>query len=404
MADVDVLIVGGGPVGAAAALALGDRGLALGLVEPRDKPMHADPRPIALAHGSRLILERLGVWDRIAPVTPIERIHVSQRGGFGRLALDAQEAGLPALGYVVDYGRIADALRDELAVARDCRVIRSAVTAVQPGIDSASACLDADSGRITARLIVVAEGGALAGGPARVRDYRQSVVTARVGSTAPHGNVAYERFTPEGPLALLPMGAGLALVWTTVPERARELCELPDVVFLQRLQEAFGGRLGIFTGTGPRTCYPLSLKVAPGGGPRLIAIGNAAQTLHPVAGQGLNLGLRDAWELAATAGNYGDNELGASIHLAAYRKRRYLDRSGGIGFTDALVRLFSNDIAPLKAARGLGLALLGAAPPAKQFLVRRMTFGTRGWRGQATLPAAISGGVRAAADREDDNS
>jgi 2-octaprenyl-6-methoxyphenol hydroxylase len=380
MPDLDVLIAGGGPVGAAAALALAGRGLALGLVEPRQAAMHSDPRPIALAHGSRLILERLGLWDRLSPATPIERIHVSQRGGMGRVELEAAEAGLPALGYVVDYGRLAALLRGELETAQGCRLIRGTVSAVHSGAEAATAELDtgSEAAAMTARLIVVAEGGSLAGGGSRVRDYRQSVVTARVASTGAHRNVAYERFTPEGPLALLPMGDGLALLWTTAPDRARELCELPESDFLQRLQEAFGGRLGTFTTAGTRARYPLSLKVAASTGPRVIAIGNAAQTLHPVAGQGLNLGLRDAWELAATAGHYPHEEFGGSAHLAAYRRRRRLDRSGGIGFTDALVRLFSNDIAPLRAARGLGLALLGAVPPAKQFLVRRMTFGSRG--------------------------
>ena len=379
MPDLDVLIIGGGPVGAAAALALAGRGLALGLVEPGTAPMHADPRPIALAHGSRLILERLGLWDALAPATPIERIHVSQRGGFGRVELGASEAGLPALGYVVDYARLAALMRNGLQAAAGCRLIRSAVTAIEPGTDAATARLDSTAeATLSARLIVVAEGGALAGAGARVRDYRQSVVTARVTSTAAHRHTAYERFTPEGPLALLPMEDGMALVWTTTPDRACQLCELPQAGFLQRLQEAFGGRLGTFTGAGARTAYPLALKVAASAPSRTVAIGNAAQTLHPVAGQGLNLGLRDAWELAASVSDHPGDALGGSAHLAAYRRRRRLDRGGGIGFTDTLVRLFSNDVAALRMARGLGLALLGAAPPVKQFLVRRMTFGTRG--------------------------
>ena len=380
MPDFDVLIVGGGPVGAAAALAVAGRGLALALVEPREAVMHADPRPIALAHGSRLILERLGVWERLAPVTPIERIHVSQRGGFGRVELDAAEAGLPALGYVVDYGRLAALMRSALDTAPGCRLIRSAVTALQSGAEVATAQLEAGSASrsVSARLIVVAEGGALAGAGARTKDYRQSVVTARVVSTATHRHTAYERFTPEGPLALLPMGEGMALVWTTTPDRAQQLCELPEAGFLQRLQDAFGGRFGTFTNVGPRVRYPLALKVGVSAGLRVIPIGNAAQTLHPVAGQGLNLGLRDAWELAQTVAEHPGDALGASAHLSVYRRRRRLDRGGGIGFTDTLVRLFSNDVAPLRVARGLGLALLGAVPPAKQFLVRRMTFGTRG--------------------------
>jgi 2-octaprenyl-6-methoxyphenol hydroxylase len=190
--------------------------------------------------------------------------------------------------------------------------------------------------------------------------------------------VAYERFTPQGPLALLPVGERLALIWATTPGHARQLCEMPEAGFLAELQHAFGGRLGRFRETGDRTRYPVVLRVAePVLGPRKVALGNAAQTLHPVAGQGLNLGLRDAWELAETVREGGET-LGSAAHLAAYASRRRLDRRGGIGFTDALVRLFSNDLAPLRLARGLGLVALGALPPLKDFVVRRMIFGARG--------------------------
>ena len=381
MPDYEVLIVGGGPVGAATAIALRGAGLAVGLLEARaPRTTSLDRRPIALSHGSRLILQRLGMWDAVQPVTPIERIHVSQRGGFGRVELNAGKVGLPALGYVVDYGQLAMALAQALDEDRNCRVIRAQAGALETGMESAKVRFDAGRGQeeITARLVAVADGGVLVA-PARRREYQQTVVTTRVACELRHRNVAYERFTPQGPLALLPMNEMLAVVWTTTPEHAQELCEIPEAAFLERLQAAFGGRLGKFHEAGARSRYSLALSVA---GhtvqSRVVAVGNAAQTLHPVAGQGLNLGLRDAWELATLVREGDRAGIGDAAQLERYRARRRLDRGGGIGFTDALVRLFSNDIAPLGLARGLGLAALGALPPVRDFVVRRMTFGARG--------------------------
>jgi len=382
MVDYDVLIAGGGPVGASLALALQGSGLVVGLLEPRaPRAAQADPRPIALSHGSRLILERLGVWEQLAPATPIRRIHVSQRGGFGRVELDATEARLPALGYVVDYGRLAVTLETALESAGGCHVIRAAVTGIHADANTAYAQFDAGRGpeQAATRLLAVADGGALASARVQIRDYRQAAVTARVTCGTPHQNVAYERFTPEGPLALLPLDGMLALVWTTTLDSAQQLCALPEVGFLKRLQCAFGSRLGAFSSASARAWFPLALKTTERiPEPRTVALGNAAQTLHPVAGQGFNLGLRDAWELAEMVRSGGQDEIGAAGPIRAYRERRRLDRGGGIWFTDALVRLFSNDIAPLRLVRGLGLAALGAVPPARDFVVRRMTFGARG--------------------------
>lgn len=381
MADFDVLIVGGGPVGAALALALRGSGLTVGQIDARVPHAAVDARPIALSYGSRLILERLGVWGGIGDATPIRRIHVSQRGGFGRVGLDAREARLPALGYVVDYGALAEALGGALEAGDGVHLVQAAVSALEAGKDRAVVRFTAGSvtHHASARLLAVADGGALPIARMRVHDYGQAAVTARVSCSVPHQNVAYERFTPEGPLALLPAGEAVALVWTTAPAHARELCALTEAGFLERLQKSFGNRLGSFRTASGRAWYPLVLKVAAHiTEPRTVAVGNAAQTLHPVAGQGLNLGLRDAWELAALLRDCDRAHVGGPALIRAYSARRRLDRTGGILFTDMLVRLFSNELAPLGWARGLGLAALGAFPPARDFIVRRMIFGARG--------------------------
>ena len=373
----DVAIIGGGPVGSALALALRPTGLRVVLLEARTAAT-VDARPLALSYGSRLILERLGVWSALAEhATPIRHIHVSQQGAFGRVGLEAAEAGLPELGYVIEYRRLAQELaRAAEACAADCR-IGARVDAWQGGADAQVQYeLDGKPRVLSAALIVVADGGGAA--ETEVIDYRQCAVTARVVSEHPHNSRAYERFTPHGPLALLPDGDGWALVWTTSPTRAQVLCELDSRPFLDELRQEFGSRVGDFTAVSGRAAYPLKLRRAPRTPlDHAVLIGNAAQTLHPVAGQGFNLGLRDAWELAEHVLK-DSATLGSSTWLSAYHTRRNLDRSGGIGVTHSLVQLFSNDLAPLRTARGLGLTLLGCVPPLKNFLVRRMTFGARG--------------------------
>jgi 2-octaprenyl-6-methoxyphenol hydroxylase len=381
MVDYDVLIAGAGPVGSALALAL--RGVSsVALLEARSEGSSLSAaRPIALSHGSRLILERLGAWEALQPATPIARIHISQRGGFGQAELDCEEARLPALGYVVDYNRLTQVLSQLAAGACDYFGGASVLTlGAGPDAGRVSYQVGTTSKQMSARLVALADGGTVARvTQVRTRDYRQAALTAEITCARPHRNVAYERFTAEGPLALLPFGARLALVWSISSSSARELCSMPEHEFLQHLQRAFGQRLGAFEAAGPRVSHPLALKVT---GTlqlsRAVVLGNAAQTLHPVAGQGFNLGLRDAWELADVIRGVALEEIGGAAMLAAYAARRRLDRGGGIWFTDTLVRLFSNDFGPLRLARGLGLALLGAVPPAKDFVVRRMTFGARG--------------------------
>lgn len=381
----DVVIIGGGPVGAALALALSGNGLQVMMLEarPADERVR-DARPLALSYGSRLILERLGVWAALAPVTAIERIHVSQQNGFGRVSLSAAEARLPALGYVADYAQLYAMLHSALPGRGPAlRLVSGAiVSAIRDAPDSTVVEFKVGGvdKTVTAALVVAADGGALDGvAEMRSVDYRQSALTARLHSELPHHNTAFERFTTDGPIALLPTGDDLALVWSAGHAQAQRLCGLETAEFVAQLERHVGKRLGALAIAGKRSLFPLALRYATQvTKKRAIMIGNAAQTLHPVAGQGFNLGLRDAWELAEVAVRYGRNGLGESEMLRAYAARRRLDRSGGIWFTDSLVRMFSNDIAPLRHARGAGLALLGCVPPLKNFVVRRMTFGARG--------------------------
>jgi 2-octaprenyl-6-methoxyphenol hydroxylase len=383
----DLVIVGGGPVGAALALALQPCGLDVLALEARGPQAPAltagDDRPLALSHGSRLILERLGIWSALSAASPIARIHVSQAGGFGRVLMDAREAGVPAYGYVVPYGELARAF----AAAMKARVPRYRTGARATGlrVDGNTAIVDytldghvADSA--AAPLVVVADGGGLVPeADVQTRNYGQTALTARVTAELPHQAVAYERFTAHGPLALLPMGTDMALIWTNTPERADELAALPDARFLAALQNEFGNRLGRFVAVGARTLHPLVLKYAHHAVlPRTILIGNAAQTLHPVAGQGFNLGLRDAWELAQELRRCEPEWLGQPDMLERVRRKRRIDRRASIGFTDFLVRVFTSGQPPVRVARGLGLAALDQLPFAKQFLARRMMFGTRG--------------------------
>ena len=380
--SVDILIAGGGPVGAALALALEGSGHSVILAEARNADSAGarsvpagDARAIALSYASRLLLERMHAWP-VLPVTPIETIHVSQQGGFGRTLIRAADCDVPALGYVANYD---DLQRSLLAAPCSARRLFGARVS---SFDGSKATVQTREGEhvFAPRLTVFADGARVAdqpGAPAYSKDYRQTALIAWVRTEQAHHGRAWERFTPEGPLALLPHGAGYALVWTIAPERSAHLAALDTPAFLAELHAAFGERLGAFLEAGERSAFPLVLRYRrEETRPRSLAVGNAAQTLHPVAGQGFNLGLRDAWELAQFAHDARDP--GSERFIAAYRRARSLDRRAGIRFTDSLVGLFSNSDPLLKLGRGAGLLALDLLPFARRFVARRMIYGARG--------------------------
>jgi 2-octaprenyl-6-methoxyphenol hydroxylase len=381
-ANYDVAICGAGPVGMALAALLVRRGVAgsrIVLVDARSLGQAiTDPRSIALAWGSRQLLEEVGAWP--LPATPIHQIHVSRRGRLGRSMMDRAEHKLAALGYVARYGDVVDAL------ARACE--RAGVAVLRPArVDSLIEDDDGvllridDGSTLRAAVAVQAEGGVFGQQPeeqgqrGQRRDYGQTAVIARVAASSPIAHRAFERFTDEGPLALLPQdgadGLQYALVWCMRPERAAALLALGDEHFLQELGAAFGSRLGRFTRSSGRASYALGLNAEPRSSARTVAIGNAAQTLHPVAGQGLNLGLRDAAVLARALAQ----EAGPRA-LAQFAEARERDRRTTISLTDAMARVFA-DAGPLQSLFGLSLAVIDTVKPARMLLAELMMFGRR---------------------------
>jgi len=386
--NLDVAICGAGPVGLALAALLVRRGIEgsrIALIDARALGQAiSDPRSIALAWGSRQLLEEVGAWA--FPATPIHTIHVSRRGQLGRSLLDRSEHRLDALGYVTRYGDVVDALaraveRSGVQVIRPARVAALIETAEH-------VALTLDDGRtLTAQVAVGAEGGVFGQqeDKAKTRDYGQSAVIARVSTSSPIAHRAFERFTDEGPLALLPQegadGLQYALVWCVRPERAEALQAMEEERFLQELGEAFGGRLGRFSKVSPRFAYALGLNAEPHATTRTVAIGNAAQTLHPVAGQGLNLGLRDAAVLARLLARCPGPE-----GIGRFLDERAQDRQLTITLTDAMARAFVGS-GPLQSVLGLGLAALDAVKPARTLLGELMMYGRRG--GSALLPHKV---------------
>ena len=395
--DFDVLIAGGGLVGGSLAIALAGTSCRVGLVEavPPDSAAQPsfDDRTIALSRGSYRILNELEVWPLIADaVWPIHKIHVSEQKRFGTALLDAEEQGIPELGFVIKSRQLGQALWQRLGelpgVTTFCpaRVAASEVTADLRSVTLTGAAVES----LKTKLLVVADGArselrSALGIQASDRDYGQVAVVANIQVDPRYaGHVAYERFTAEGPLAILPGQDGLyTLVLARSSATAPAVMDMPDAELLDLVQSSFGFRLGRFARLGKRYAYPLHLITAESiVAERAAVIGNAAHGLHPVAAQGFNLGLRDVASLGEViADDCGLHpaafDPGTADVLAKYVDWRRSDQRKVVGFTDSLIRLFGIPGAPVSIGRGLGLAAFDMVPGAKQELARQ-TMGLSG--------------------------
>jgi 2-octaprenyl-6-methoxyphenol hydroxylase len=413
----DVAIVGGGMVGASLAVALAPLGLKVAVVEAVAHDSASQPsfdeRTTALSNGSRRILETLGVWAGVeAFATAIRKIHVSDQGHFGFARIDAAELGLAAMGHVVPNRALGQALWSRVhsgagagtgtgtgagaGIHIHCPAEVSRVTPAEDRV-TLEILQGGAAATINAKLVVAADGvhsavrGAF-GVDAEFRDYEQTAVITTVLPQRFHDHVAYERFTASGPLALLPLEGGrCTLVLTLSRAMAESAMGWTDAEFLAELQRRFGFRLGRFLKVGRRVPYPLSLtRALRTSAGRCVIIGNAAQGLHPVAGMGFNLGLRDVATLAELLAERRHDALfdaGASSLLAEYDAWRAADRGGVIAFTDGLVRMFANPLRAVQRLRNLGLLAFDLLPPAKAALSRLST----GAAGGARVPKLARG-------------
>lgn len=387
--DHDIVIAGGGMIGTSLALALAPTGRSIAVVEPVEREATAQPsfddRSTALSRSSQRTFEALGLWPQIAAAaTPIRHIHVSDRGRFGFSHIDAEEQRVEALGYVVINRVLGEVLQSALAAAPGVDLVCPArITALAQDDDGVVATLDGGSRHLRARLLVAADGARssvrdMLGIGAEQTDYGQHAVIGNLLPSKPHGNTAWERFTEEGPLALLPLGEHrAAFVWTLPPAEADAVMALADDAFTARLQQAFGFRLGRFSKVGQRARYPLGLSRALGlVAGRGVLVGNAAHGLHPVAAQGFNLGLRDVAALAECIADSG-TDAGAAQVLERYADWRRADQDKLVRFTDGLVRLFGSERMPFRLLRNVGMLGFDLVPGVRRLFARH-TMGLAG--------------------------
>lgn len=392
MSRVQIAIIGGGLVGASLALALQagarERQWKIVLIEPYApgdsyQPSY-DARASALSYGSQQIYQRLGLWDAIAPrAEAIHDIHISDRGRFAAARLSASTEGVPALGYVVEnawLGHCLWAALDSDVVEWRCPARVEQMQTLSDGYR-----LDLDDGSsLECDLAILADGGRSGlreklGIHAHNTPYGQTALISNISSAMPHQGTAFERFTDAGPMALLPLPDNrCVLIWTREPNEAQRLYALPDKQFLEELQACFGYRLGAIQQVGSRHLYPLSLvESSEQVRAHLVLLGNVAHSLHPVAGQGYNLSLRDSMGLADCLLS-GPDIPGDLATLQRFQNNQQHDQELTIGFSDRVTRLFSNGKPLLASARNLGLLGLDLIPPAKHWFARQaMGLGAR---------------------------
>lgn len=388
VSQTDVAIIGGGLVGASLAVALApliERGLRVSVIEANrlaegSAPPSFDERSSAIAWGSRHHLERLGLWGALAErASPIRDIHITQRGALGRVHLSHRHVETPALGYVLPNALLGQVLHERLAsMAIDWRC-PARVESIAAGAGGYRLTLD-NASTLKAELTVLADGGRSGlkqklGIDTRRHDYEQSALIANVEVGRDHQGSAFERFTADGALALLPLaGRRMALIWSRPPASLEALCGLDDADFLATLQDHFGAQLGRFQRLGRRHVYPLSLaRAREQSRPHLAVLGNAAHALHPIAGQGFNLALRGVVDLADAleAARLSGRGPGDIRTLSDFESRRGGDRDLIMQASDTLVRLFDLSLPGIGGLRGAGLGLFNTATPLKRALIRR---------------------------------
>lgn len=385
--EYDLLIVGGGLAGNCLALALQQTDLNIAIIEANTREqLHSSPagdRALALAAGTVKMLDALGAWQGIADkATAIKNIHISDRGHFGKARLSAKREKVEALGYVINARDIEDHVAALVADGSMVQYCPARVVGLMSARDQVSVSLKQDDKSLTlsARLLVGADGGNssirnLLEIAQQTTEYGQTALVTTVKSSLPNNNVAYERFTSSGPLAMLPVGDDqCSVVWTRNHQDAKALMAGNEDDFIEQLQADFGYRLGQLMLTAPRRAFPLTLVRAQNMfSGRAVIVGNAVHQLHPVAGQGFNLGLRDVVQLAEMIlqQHQEKKDIGDQDFLKAYEKARIQDHDRVIGFTDNVVRIFSNEWLSLAAVRNLGLVMLDHIPLAKSWLSKQ---------------------------------